>query len=173
VPNIEVLKRQRLDARLVGEFGWSIYQRVFDGVRVDLTRPGWRTTAVAFAPTQGGFARAANATMLDVFVAGATISSRPPTGAGRRTQVQGFGWQYRDRRDVTQRPDNSGLPSAAGVDIDVTTGISGPMRLGVRGCGPDSITQAVTATRAIRGAGPSSRCCPPYVASLRPRPTAS
>lgn len=121
VPKIETLKRQRLDARLVGEFEWSIYQRVFDGVRIDVTRPGWRATAVAFAPTQGGFARAANSTMLDVVVAGATIGSRPPTGSGRRTQIQAFGWQYRDRRDVTQRPDNSGLLSTRGVDLDVTT----------------------------------------------------
>lgn len=121
VPKIEVVKRQRLDARLVGEFEWSIYQRVFDGVRVDVTRPSWRATAVGFTPTQGGFAREANRTMLDVLVAGATISSRPQTGSGRRTQVQVFGWQYRDRRDVTQRPDNSGLMSTRGVDLDVTT----------------------------------------------------
>ncbi|MBM3770700.1 MAG: hypothetical protein FJW27_05320 [Acidimicrobiia bacterium] len=120
VPKLEVLKRQRLDARLVGEFEWSIYQRVFDGVRVDVTKPGWRATAVVFAPTQGGFARAGNTTMVDVLVAGATLSSRPASGAGARTQFQGFGWQYRDRRDVTQRPDNSGLVSANGVAIDVT-----------------------------------------------------
>lgn len=121
VPKIEALKRQRLDARLVGEFEWSIYQRAFDGVRVDITKPRWLATGVAFTPTQGGFARAANTTMLNVIVAGATISSRPPTGAGRRTQVQGFGWQYRDRRAVTQRPDNTGLVSANGVEVDVTT----------------------------------------------------
>ncbi len=50
VPKIESLKRQRLDARLVGEFEWSIYQRAFDGVRLDLTRPRWKATGVAFMP---------------------------------------------------------------------------------------------------------------------------
>ena len=30
VPAIEAVKRQRLDSRLIGEFEWSIYQRVFD-----------------------------------------------------------------------------------------------------------------------------------------------
>ena len=122
VPKIETVKRQRLDARIVGEFEWSIYQRVFDGVRVDVTQPRWRATGVAFMPTQGGFARAANQTMRDVVVAGATVSSRPGGGDGRHTQVQGFGWQYHDRRAVTQRPDNTGRASLAGVDIDVTTG---------------------------------------------------
>lgn len=121
VPKIETLKRQRLDARVVGEFEWSIYQRVFDGVRVDVTQPTWRLTGVAFMPTQGGFARQANTTIRDIVVAGATVSSRPATGAGRRTQVQGFGWQYRDRRRVTQRPDNSGRAAPGGVEIDVTT----------------------------------------------------
>lgn len=121
VPKVETLKRQRLDARIVGEFEWSIYQRVFDGLRLDLTQPRWRATGVAYMPTQGGFARAANTTMRDVIVGGATVSSRPATGAGRRTQVQGFGWRYHDRRSVTQRPDNSGRTSPTGVDIDVTT----------------------------------------------------
>ena len=120
VPKIEAVKRQRLDARLVGEFEWSIYQRAFDGARVDVTRPRWRATGVGFMPTQGGFARSAGTMMRDVIVAGATVSSRPATGQGPRTQVQGFGWQYHDRRDVTQRPDNSGRP-ALGVDVDVST----------------------------------------------------
>lgn len=121
VAKIETVKRQRLDARLVGEFEWSIYQRAFDGLRVDLSRPTWRATGVAFMPTQGGFARQANTTVTDVFVGGATVSSRPAAGTGPRTQVQGFGWQYHDRRAVTQRPDNTGRSAPAGVAIDVTT----------------------------------------------------
>jgi hypothetical protein len=122
VAKIEAIKRQRLDARLVGEFEWSIYQRTFDGVRVDATRRRWRATAVAFMPTQGGFARAAGTTMTGVVVAGGTVSSRPAAPPGARTQVQAFAWQYRDRRAVTQRPDNTGLPAPAGADLDVTTG---------------------------------------------------
>jgi hypothetical protein len=121
VPKIETVKRQRLDARIVGEFEWSIYQRAFDGLRLDVTRPGWRLTGVAFMPTQGGFARAANTTITDLVVAGGTVSSRPSAGPGAKTQLQGFGWQYRDRRAVSQVPDNTGR-TAASVDIDVTTG---------------------------------------------------
>ena len=136
VPKIETVKRQRLDARIVGEFEWSIYQRVFDGLRVDVTQPRWRATGVALMPTQGGFARQSNTTMRDVVVAGATVSSRPAVGPGRRTQVQGFGWQYRDRRSVTQRPDNTGR-TATGVDIDVTT--AGATLIGAYPAGPGEV----------------------------------
>ena len=121
VPKIETVKRQRLDARLLGEFEWSIVQRGFDGVRVDYTHPRWKVTGVAVMPTQGGFAYVANTTMSRVLVTGATVSSRPsgPDG-GAKTQVQAVAWHYRDRRSVTQRPDNTGRTADA-VDVDVTT----------------------------------------------------
>lgn len=147
VPKIETVKRQRLDARLVGEFEWSIYQRVFDGVRLDITRPAWRATSVAFMPTQGGFAKAANTTMIEVLVAGATVSSRPSTGSRAKTQVQGFGWQYRDRRDVTQRPDNSGLTSTRGAHIDVTS--MGGTVLGAYPAGPGEADLLVWGTAQV------------------------
>ena len=134
VPKIETVKRQRLDARLLGEFEWSIVQRGFDGVRVDYTRPRWKVTGVAVMPTQGGFAYVANTTMTRVLVTGATVSSRPsgPAG-GAKTQVQAVAWHYRDRRSVTQRPDNTGRTAAA-VDVDVTT--AGAVLVGAYPAGP-------------------------------------
>jgi hypothetical protein len=121
VPKIETVKRQRLDSRLVGEFEWSLYQRGFDGVRVDGTRPRWRATGIAVMPTQGGFARAAGSTITDIVMSGGTVSSRPTAGTAlAKTQVQGFGLHYHDRRPVTQRPDNTGKPALA-VDVDVAT----------------------------------------------------
>jgi hypothetical protein len=117
---IETVKRQRLDARIVGEFEWSIYQRGFDGVRVDVARPGWKITGLAAMPTQGGFARVAGPTITDIVVAGATVSSASTGPSPRRTQVQGYGWYYADDRPVTQRPDNTGL-SAARADIGLAT----------------------------------------------------
>ena len=136
VPKIETVKRQRLDARLVGEFEWSIYQRGYDGVRLDLTQPAWRATAIAFMPTQGGFARVAGPTITDIIVGGATVSSRSTGSTPSRTQVQGFGLFYSDHRPVTQRPDNSGL-SATGVDIDLTT-VGGTV-IGVYPAGPGEV----------------------------------
>ena len=117
---IEAIKRQRLDARLVGEFEWSQYQRAFDGVRADWRTSDWLVTGVAFLPTQGGFAREAGATMTDVGVAGVTAVLLP-TSSRPHFELQGFVWRYDDRRDVIGRPDNTGL-SATKVDITMTTG---------------------------------------------------
>lgn len=119
VGKVEAVRRMRLNARLVGEFEWSLYQRGYDGVRIDLTRPSWRLTGIAFMPTQGGFAREANQTMTDVVVAGATASSQP-TGALGRSQVQAFVLRYGDDRKVTGRPDNTGL-AAPRAEVGITT----------------------------------------------------
>jgi hypothetical protein len=126
-PKIETVKRQRLDARIVGEFEWSIYQRGFDGARVDLTRPSWKVTGLAAMPTQGGFARVAGPTITDIIITGATLSSRAPGSTSRRTQLQGFGWYYADRRPVTQRPDNTGLTA---VEVDISMGSFGGVLVG-------------------------------------------
>ncbi len=116
---IEALKRQRLDSRILGEFEWSIYQRGFDGVRGDLTRGVVKATAIAFRPTQGGFARVAGPTIDDVSVVGGTVSVQPNSRLPR-TQLQAFVLRYDDDRRVTQRPDNMGR-SAAAVDVGITS----------------------------------------------------
>lgn len=116
---IEAIKRQRLDARILGEFEWSIWQRGFDGVRADWTRGPVKVTGVAVRPTQGGFARVAGPTIDDIDVLGATVSVQP-TRRLRHTQVQGFVLRYDDTRRVTQRPDNTGLP-AARADVGITS----------------------------------------------------
>jgi len=54
-PKIEAVRAQRIAARVIGEFGWSIYQRAYDGVRVDTASRRWTATGFAFHPTQGGF----------------------------------------------------------------------------------------------------------------------
>jgi hypothetical protein len=116
---IEAVKRQRLDARLVGEFEWSLYQRSFDGVRADYARNTLRMTGTAFMPTQGGFAQEAGRTMTDILVVGATVDVLP-SPARPHTQIQGFVWRYDDDRPVTGRPDNSGQ-TATRADVGVTT----------------------------------------------------
>ena len=120
VPKLEQVKGPRLVSRLVGEFEWSIYQRGYDGVRLDVTRPRWRASGVALMPTQGGFAREAGTTMTDVVVAGGTVNTRPDASSTRPTQVQAFGLYYADRRRVSQRPDNTGR-SATRVDVKIAT----------------------------------------------------
>lgn len=119
VPKIEAVKRQRVDARLVGEFEWSLYQRSYDGVRAEWSRPEVRLTGAAFMPTQGGFARESEKTMTDVVLAGLTLDVRPSPSRAN-TALQAFLWHYGDARRVTGRPDNTGRV-AGRADVSVTT----------------------------------------------------
>lgn len=118
-PRIEALKRTRLDARLVGEFEWSVYQRGFDGVRADFARGPVTVTGIAVRPTQGGFARVAGPTIDRIGVAGATVSVQPNRRL-RHTQVQGFAIRYDDTRLVSQRPDNT-VRTADRAALDITS----------------------------------------------------
>jgi hypothetical protein len=116
---IEAVKRQRVEARLVGEFDWSVYQRGFDGLRVDILRPAWSATAAALMPTQGGFEDAAGLTMRDVRAYAANVTFRPGAVVPR-TDWQMFGFHYDDDRRVAARPDNTGRP-AGRADVAITT----------------------------------------------------
>ena len=119
IPKLEAVKRQRLDSRLIGEFEWSLYQRAYDGIRVDWIRPEWQVTATVFQPTQGGFEDAAGVSIDDVRVLSAVMTSAPGAPIPR-TELQVFGHHYADDRAVTARPDNTGVRAIA-ADIDVST----------------------------------------------------
>ena len=118
-PKIEAVRTQHVAARLIGEFGWSIYQRAYDGLRIDTARSRWNATGFAFHPTQGGFEDAAGLMMPGVTVLGgaATITS---AAAEPAVQSQVFAYRYRDTRAVTQRPDNTGR-SAIAADVGINT----------------------------------------------------
>jgi hypothetical protein len=118
-PKIEAVKRQHVDARIVGEFDWSLYQRSYDGLRVDVGRPAWRTTGLAVHPTQGGFEDAAGLMMPDVTVLDASVTMKPGL-AIPGTEWQLFTIRYLDDRAVTSRPDNSGR-SASAADVAINT----------------------------------------------------
>jgi Alginate export len=118
-PKIETVKLQRVAARLIGEFEWSIYQRAYDGVRLDTMRDRWAGTAFAFHPTQGGFEDAAGLMMPGVTVLGGAATMRSARSMPS-VQYQTFAYRYRDTRRVTQRPDNTGR-SASSVDVGINT----------------------------------------------------
>src|SRR5436853_3086722 len=101
-PKIDTVRLQHVAARVIGEFGWSLYQRGYDGVRVDTARDRWTGTAFALHPTQGGFEDAAGLMMPGVTVLGgaATMTSAI---ASPSAQYQVFVYRYRDTRKVTQR----------------------------------------------------------------------
>jgi hypothetical protein len=116
---IEAVKQQRVAARLVGEFEWSLYQRAYDGVRVDSVGQPWSASFVAFHPTQGGFEDAAGLMMPDVTVLGGNVTFKPDTLLPS-TDMQLFAFRYDDGRHVAARPDNSGH-GATRVDVGITT----------------------------------------------------
>ena len=117
IPKIESVKRQRLDSRLVGEFEWSLFQRAFDGMRADWASSGFRVTASAFQPTQGGFEDAAGVSMSGVRITSAVFTTAPGTIVSK-TELQMFTHRYRDCRAVSLRPDNTGRAAAA-VDVGI------------------------------------------------------
>jgi hypothetical protein len=119
VPIIEAVKRQRIDARLVGEFEWSLYQRAYDGVRVDWASKTLQVTGTAFRPTQGGFEDAAGVSMSGVQVFSAAVTTAPGAVIPR-SELQVFLHRYNDERAVTARPDLSGRRVTA-ADIGITT----------------------------------------------------
>ncbi len=106
VPSLEHVKRDRLDSRLIGEFEWSIIQRAFDGVRVDVDRPGWRLTGAALMPTQGGYEESASPTITKIQLYSAAATFKPHVVIPW-SELQIFSHTYRDRREVETRPDNS------------------------------------------------------------------
>lgn len=110
--SIEAVKRQRVDSRMIGEFEWSLYQRGYDGVRVDWSRPAWQATAAAFHPTQGGFEDAAGISIRKIDLFTGTLTLRPGTLLPH-TDWQLFVYRYDDRRHVRARPDNTGRPADA------------------------------------------------------------
>ena len=87
------LGADRLDGRLIGNFEWSLYQRRFDGARVDAARGRWHFTAGAFMPTQGGYEESTNLTITKIQV-GAASAAYAPDGS----ETQAFLYAYRDRR---------------------------------------------------------------------------
>jgi len=113
--SVEIVKRERLASRLIGEVEWSMFERAFDGVRIDLDRARWHTTAAFFLPTQGGFEESANPTMSEVRLGTATLTLKRPT-----SDFQIFAHHYDDDRKIQVRPDNTGLPITR-ADIAITT----------------------------------------------------
>jgi hypothetical protein len=118
-PRLEAVKRQRLDSRLVGEFEWSLFQRSFDGVRVDWDTRALRVTATAFRPTQGGFEDAAGVSTSDMRIVSGVVTTAPGVLLPG-VEAQAFVHHYDDRRRVTARPDNTGLTAAA-ADVGIAT----------------------------------------------------
>lgn len=128
-PALQMLVRERLSSRMIGNFEWSLYQRRFDGARFDLERSKWHVTTALFVPTQGGFEESTNLSMPRVQVAAAEATRR---AAGAQYQL--FAYGYRDRRRLTAVVDNS-LARDRPVDVTIGTVGGSYARLAERGRG--------------------------------------
>lgn len=100
--SLQQLKADRLQSRLIGDFEWSLYQRRFDGARVDVDRPHWHFNLAAFVPTQGGYEESTNLSMPKVQVAASSFTLK-----SSNVEWQGFGYWYRDRRSEAAVVDNT------------------------------------------------------------------
>jgi hypothetical protein len=143
--DLERLKRDHLQGRLLGEVEWTPFERTFDGVRADVSRSRWHATAALLFPSQGAYEESANATISEVRLATGSLflwgtpAARPDVGPMTRIaakieplfvaatsspapafEVQAFAQHYRDRRTSRNRPDNTGFAAQA-VDIGVQT----------------------------------------------------
>jgi len=112
---LERIKRERLQSRLIGNFEWSLYQRRFDGARVDVDRSRWHFTAAAFLPTQGGFEESTNLSMPKIQIADVALTHKQP-----RAEWQAFAYTYRDRRTEAAVVDNT-FSADRPVDVTIET----------------------------------------------------
>lgn len=115
--SLQVLTRERLESRLIGNFEWSYYQRRFDGARVDVDWPRWHFTSALFVPTQGGFEESTNLSMPKVQLATASLTRKSD-----RVEWQVFSYAHRDRRGEAAVVDNT---FSLDRPIDVTIGTVG------------------------------------------------
>jgi hypothetical protein len=117
VKKIDWLKKTRIDARLIGGFGWSLYQRSFDGVKAGWDHGPGHLSLAWLRPTQGGFEGDAGEEITDINVTAAAYTFKP----GRvlpGAELQIFHYYYDDQRDIPARSDNSGL-TATGQDMAI------------------------------------------------------
>jgi hypothetical protein len=97
--------------RLIGTAEWTVFERAFDGIRIDYRQPAWRAHFSFLMPTQGAFEESANPTMGRLQLTTASWSFRG---------LQLFAHNYRDTRGVRGRPDNTGFAAPA-ADVHVQT----------------------------------------------------
>jgi hypothetical protein len=116
---IDWLKRVRGSEKLIGPFGWSAFQRSFDGIQVGLDQPLFNWTTMVSRPTQGGFEEKAGETIDTIGLLATSLTLKPSAGLPH-TAPRFFYLRYDDERNVSQRVDNV-TATAPKVDIAINT----------------------------------------------------
>jgi hypothetical protein len=107
-PKVNWLKNIRLSERLIGPFGWSSYNRSFDGFQISYDRPGFQLHSVVTRPTQGGFEKDFQRSMSDIDLVTATGTLKYDQWIPR-TEGRIFYYYYDDSRAISATPGQSGL----------------------------------------------------------------
>lgn len=118
IPRLEALKKSRLADRLVGTFGWSHFQRAFDGAWLRWDPGPAQLSLAAFRPTEGGFEDGGTRRIDDIDVALGALTLRPGTLLPH-TELQLFAAHYDDERFVRARVDDTGLPAPDRQDLRI------------------------------------------------------
>jgi hypothetical protein len=108
-PSLAWLKRERVAARLLGNFGFTHVQRSLDGVELVRQTPGLTITGFAGLPTQGVFDLDGMDTLSGVRLGYASVT-RPFRSPRRIGDARLFGLHYEDDRSGVVKADNRPLP---------------------------------------------------------------
>jgi len=130
-----ILKNMRLADRMISPFGWSAFGRSFDGVMTGWDDDRFNLTTSFFYPTQGGWEQDIDETINDIDIFTATLTAKKGTLLDN-TEFAAFFYNYDDKRDCTQRPDNVS-PTCPHADIDIQ--MYGGHILGIYDYGPGQL----------------------------------
>src|SRR3989338_1324224 len=97
---IQWLKSTRITERMIGGFGWSEYQRSFDGGTVVFDQEKFNLQFAAMNPTQGGFDENAGHTLYDIDLLATELTIKKGTFFPG-VELQGFYYSYADSRQMT------------------------------------------------------------------------
>ena len=111
-PKVNTIKNIRLAERLIGPFGWSSFRRSFDGFQFAYDNEKINIHSVMVHPTQGGFENNAHNTISDIDLITLT-STMKYDKVIPDTEMRFFYYYYRDDRNISETPGQSGLDQGA------------------------------------------------------------
>lgn len=135
---IEWVKSKRVSERVLGGFGWSEFERSFDGVKLNEDMENLHLSFAAFSPTQGGFEERAGRGIdgIDVLATEVTLKENPLIP---NSELQFFYYHYDDSRLISTasvRRDNTGRSIGALSEQNITMDFFGGHLIGTVDAGP-------------------------------------